>query len=640
MFRTINRFSASRRTSKSRSAKSPRRCSLAIENLENRQVMSGSPLAADADESLTTPTAWYWYNGVSAATVSQKITENSGRLIDIQVETASPLKFTVAMVKNSGDYAHPWWWYYGQTKTQLLEKLSLHNARIKDLEVYSVNGQERFAAILTPNTGENAKVWWWYHGVSSTALGENLRANQARLIDLDSRVVNGTRVYDAVMVRNTGVDAKSWWYYYNRTPAQLTSLLADRNARIIDIEARPSGTFDVVMVQNDARDNWWWYYGKTATQVNELISQNAARITDIQSYQIGGQKRYAVAMIDNANDLTAEIRSAINDATPTGQVGAYMKEVGGSVLTSIQGSKQFEPASMIKALLHLHTMRRLNAGDPLAQLTNRYSFYYKPFDNINNVTKGDPDVNPDAYAQTATNRITENLGLILERMMERSDNRATKTINDLFGDAAINATALLAGMTNTTLVSTLGSGIVGNFMTLVDAGKLYEGVINGTLLGNGTNAQTQFFRLMSDENSADEEQFNNGSDGINSTIRSIVIEEAALRLNKSTVDPAVIVLANSFISKIQRGSKGGSYTISHSPTEWSMTRTTGGWIEVPTKTATGFSSKSYVYGAFVDKAITPKVPASNPALDKVEAVVSDATSIMFRKVIRSAMQTW
>ncbi len=639
MFRTIKSLAASRKSTR-RNRLSRLRCSLSIENLESRQVMSGSPLAADADESLTTPTAWYWYTGVTASTVNQKITENSGRLIDIQVETASPLKFTVAMVKNTGDYGHSWWWYFGQTKTQLLEKLTLHNARIKDLEVYSVNGQERYAAILTPNTGENAKAWWWYHGISSTTLGQRLAENQARLIDLDSRVVNGTRVYDAVMVKNTGVDAKNWWYYYNRTPAQLTTLLAEKSARILDIEARPSGTFDVVMVQNTSRDNWWWYHGKTATEVNDLVSKNAARITDIQSYQIGGQKRYAVAMIDNANDLTAEIRAATKDATSTGQVGAYLKEVGGSVLANLQGSKKFEPASMIKALLHLHTMRRLNAGDPLAQLTKLYNFYYQPGDNINNVTKGNPDVNPDAYVETSANRITENLGLILERMMERSDNRATKTINNLFGDAAINATALLAGMTNTTLVSTLGSGIAGNYMTLVDAGKLYEGVINGTLLGNGTNAQTQFFRLMSDENSADEEQFNNGSDGVSVTIRNIVLEEAALRLNKPLSDTAVIALANSFISKIQRGSKGGSYTIDHSPTEWSMTRTTGGWIEVPTKTASGFSSKTYVYGAFVDNAKTPKVPASNPALDKVEAVVGNATSIMFRKVIRSAMQTW
>ncbi|MDX1928277.1 MAG: serine hydrolase [Pirellulaceae bacterium] len=639
MLRLFKNLVASGRTSsRKRSHRNARRNTLSIESLENRQVMSGSPLAADADQSLTTPTAWYWYHGVSAATVSQKLTENNGRLIDIEIENASPLRFTVAMVKNSGDYGHAWWWYFGQTKAQLEAKITLHNARIQDLQVYTVNGATRYAAILTPNTGEATKSWWWYHGISPATLSTKIQENQARIIDLDSRVVNGTRVYDAVMVRNSGVDQKQWWYYYNRTPAQITTLIAEKGARIIDIEQRTPTTFDVVMVKNDARDNWWWYHGKTSEQVNELISQKASRIVDIETYEIAGQKRFAVAMIDNANDVTSDVRAALSSVTTTGEVGAYLKEVGGGVVTNLQGERKFEPASMIKALIHLHTMRRLNAGDRRADLNRLYDFYYKPGDNINNNLKGNPDVNPDSYLNTSTNRITENLGKILERMMERSDNRATKTINDLFGDIAINATALAAGMTNTVLTSTLGSGIAGNFMTLADAGKLYEGVLNGTLLGTGTNAQTQFFRLMSDENATDEEQFNNGHDGINDTIRNIVVDEARLRLGKSIVDTAVITLANSFLDKMRRGSKGGSYTISHSPTEWRQTRTTGGWIEVPTNG--GLSSRRFVYGAFVEHAITPKVPESNPALTKVENAVGDATSIMLRSVIKSAMQTW
>ncbi len=632
-----NLLSVSRKTSGKRSS-TRRRMGLTIENLETRQVMSGSPLAADADQSLTTPTAWYWYTGVSASTVTDKIAENNGRLIDIEIESSSPLRFTVAMVKNTGDYGHAWWWYYGQTKAQLEAKITLHNARIQDLQVYTVNGATRYAAILAPNTGENAKSWWWYHGISTATLTDKLRDNGARLIDLDSRVVNGTRVYDAVMVKNAGVDQKSWWYYYNRTPAQINTLLTTNGARIIDIEPRTTGTFDVVMVKNEARDNWWWYTGKSAAQVNELVSQNAARIADIETYEVAGQKRYAVAMIDNANDVTSDVRKALSDVTETGQVGAYLKEVGGAVLTNIQGDRKFEPASMIKALIHFHAMQRLNVGDPRAVLSKLYDFYYKPGDNINNNLKGDPDVNPDSYLNTNANKITETLGKILERMMERSDNRATKTVNNLFGNAAINASALLAGMSNTTLASTLGSGIAGNFMTLADAGKLYEGVLNGTLLGIGTNAQTQFYRLMSDENAADEEQFNDGRDGISQAVRTIILEEAARRLNKPTGDAAVITLANNFTAKIRRGAKGGSYTISDSATTWKQTRTTGGWIEVPTNG--GFTSRRFVYGAFVEHAITPKTPSVNPALNKVEAAVGDATSIMFRSVIRSALQTW
>lgn len=620
----------------SRSRNGSRRTSLMMENLEERTVFSGSPLAADADQTLTTPTAWYWYNNVSSAKVSQEITENNGRLIDLEVESASPLRFTVSMVKNSGDYQKNWWWYFGQTKADLQAKMSLHSARIQDLEVYSVNGEQRYAAILVPNTGADAKQWWWYHGISATTLKDKVNANGARIIDLDTRVVNNVRVYDAVMVKNTGVDAKSWWYYHNKSATEIASLLNQNRARIIDIEDRTAGRFDVVMVRN--ADKWWWYHDVSETQLKDLYGRDGARIVDVERYQLNGSTRYSVALINNSNALTTEVGASLRDATSTGHVGAYLKEVGGAVLADLQANRQFEPASMIKVLSHLHAMRRLQANDPAANLSKLYSFYYKPGDNINNVLKGDPDVNPDAYAHTVANRITENLGKILERMMERSDNRATLTVFDAFGEAAINATAQFVGMTNTAYTSTIGSGVPGNFLTLADAGKLYEKVLNGTLLGTGTTAQIEFFQRMIDENAGNEEQFDNNQDGISQRVRDIVLSEASLRLGLPTTAVAVQSLANNFISKMKRGAKGGSYTLHHSATEWKQVRTTGGWIELPT--ANGSSSKRYVYGAFVEDAITPKSPASNPALTKVDGAIGDATSILFRDVIRKSLATW
>ncbi len=622
--------------SKSKKSRRAKRSTLSIENLETRTVFSGSPLAADADQSLSTPTAWAWYQNVSAATVNQKLTELGGRLIDLEVESASPLRFTVSMVKNAGDYQKSWWWYFGQTASGLTAKLTQHNARIQDIEAYTVNGQTRFAAILVPNTGESNKAWWWYYGLSSAELQSKVETNQARIIDLDSRVVNNTRVYDAVMVKNTGVDAKSWWFYFNRTPAQITELLAQNKARILDIEDRTPGRFDVVMVKNE--DTWWWYHGITETQLKDYYGRNGARIVDVERYTTNGQTRYAVSLINNSNELTTAVAASLRAATNTGNVGAYLKEVGGGTLANLQASRKFEPASMIKVLFHLHTMMRLNAGDPTASLRTLRDFYYAPGDDINNNLKGNPDVNPDAYAHTSANRIRESLGKILERMMERSDNRATQTVTDLFGAAAINATAQAIGMSDTQFASTLGSGIAGNFLTLADAGRLYEKVLDGTLLGIGTPAQREFFRLMIDENPTDEEQFDDNRDGLSQTLINIVMAEAANRLGLPASNLAVVELANSYISKIKRGAKGGSYTISKSATEWNQTRTTGGWIELPT--ANGNSSKRYVYGAFVENAVTPKTPASNDALTKVDSAISDATSILFRDIIRSSLQTW
>ena len=54
------------------------------------------PQPADAQEErlLTTPTAWWYYHGVTPAQLAQFTSNNQGRLIDIEVEQASPLRLT------------------------------------------------------------------------------------------------------------------------------------------------------------------------------------------------------------------------------------------------------------------------------------------------------------------------------------------------------------------------------------------------------------------------------------------------------------------------------------------------------------------------------------------------------------------
>jgi hypothetical protein len=57
-----------------------------LEALEARQMLNGSPLAADADRSLTTPTGYTWYHGVDAAFLTSKINQQHARIIDLEAE--------------------------------------------------------------------------------------------------------------------------------------------------------------------------------------------------------------------------------------------------------------------------------------------------------------------------------------------------------------------------------------------------------------------------------------------------------------------------------------------------------------------------------------------------------------------------
>lgn len=249
------------------------------------------------ERSATNPTQFWWLHGVSVAQIRDKINEGY-RIIDLEVEQTSPYRLSTAMVKNEGVYEKTWWWYYGLTSQAVKDKLSQHEARIIDLQVYRVDGQKRYAIVLVKNTGSEAKEWWYYSDLSFDEIMARAKNNEARIIDIDSYVVGRNRLFSAVMIRNTGTDRKAWWVYSNKSPEFIRSKLNENNARLIDIEWRGNNSYIVVMEPSENR-GWWWYHGVSASRINELWRQHGARIFDIEPYTVNGDKRFAVLMLSN-----------------------------------------------------------------------------------------------------------------------------------------------------------------------------------------------------------------------------------------------------------------------------------------------------------------------------------------------------
>jgi hypothetical protein len=613
-----------------------------IEVLEDREMLSGSPTAADSDRSLTTPTAWYTYNGVSADVLNAAVQQNNLRIIDLKVDNTSDTPtFTATLLTNTGDYGKGWWWYYGLDASQLSNTLAQNNARLIDLDTYTdSSGDQLFAAVMVDNTGAAAKSWWYYSDVSSSDLDNAVTQNNARIIDIDSRVVDGNVLYTAVMVSNTGEDAKNWWYYYNQTPDQISAALQNNQARVISINAEDSNHFDVVMV-DQGNDAAWWYYGQTSEQAAAQAGQNGSRIFEESPYTVNGQTEYAVLMLGNSTDTTNSVGNILQAANPAGQVGAYLQEVDGPVLANLQSNQQFEPASMIKVVLLLTVMRKVETGH--LNLVQHISMYYQPGDNIHNLTKGNPDVDPTTYPHTPSNALTQTLQKALERMMQVSDNRATMAIQQLVSRRAINATAKWVGMNSTVFASTLGTGIPGNYLTLQDAALLYEKVADGTLLGTGIY-RTEFWRCMTNNDYSYTPDIPFGK-GVFGGLVNVIQQEAAAKLGLAFDDPAVVNLTNAFVSQINSVWKGGGYDLwfgidsGHARID----RTVGGWIELPFKAADGtITHQGYVYGIYIDNAVVPRTSTSDagPELDQVNQAWSDAQGELLRDQIRAALATW
>jgi len=584
-----------------------------MESLEPRQLMSANT------SNLATPVGWQWYQGVSASFLKRTVASQNERIVDLKVQSTSPLTFTAALVQNAGVYKSRSYWYYGQSADQLSQTVGSLDARIVSLDPYMVNGNLEFASLLVPNAGSAAKAWWWYYGQTGDSISSSVQQNDARLIDLEPYDVDGQTYYADVMISNTGADAEGWWWYTGVSPDDISNLLNANDARLVNLAPQSDGSFDLIMNQNDGQE-YWWYYGMSASDLQTQATNDGARIFDIDSFNNGGQTVFSAVLIDNSTDLETTVGNTLRASNPDPIAGAYLRQVDGPTLADFNGEQQFEPASAIKIVLAVAALRAVQAGK--AHLRDTITYYYDPSDPTN------PGVDPDTYAHTRHNAAKIKLGAAIGQMLEVSDNRITEALEDRFSLPAINATASLIGMTGTVWTQTLGSGIPGNFTTASDLALLYNNVLDGSLLDPAMLNEFQTLIIN---------QTNYGN-----VFASEVQQEAANVLGVDVDDPNAQTLADNFLADMQWGAKGGSYDI------WSdagdeVDRTEGGYLELPFMNPDGSVTElDYTYGIFIDNAEVPIIPApqDNPGVDQINNALFTARGQLVQGIVDQALETW
>ena len=562
--------------------------------MNHRQLLSNvllplalctAPLLAQDVREQSTPTSYAWYHGVAASTISTAI-GNGYRPVDLEVESSSPLRFATTMVQNTGAYQSSFWWYHGLTAAQLSAHLTTNQARLIDLEAYDDGGQTRFACVMVPNTGANAKSWWYAYGQTGAQVSALLSANNARPIDFESYEVNGTTYYSVVMLRNTGADYRNYAWYYNASAATVQASIAN-GRRVYDLHRRDNGNFDAVLVTEASPPNWTWWYGLDAAGVSARLGNYGHRPLEIQPYVANGQKRFAMVTINNSNALTTDVGAQMRSTTD-GDVGALLRRINGGELAALNGSRVFEPASTMKTLHHVHAFRRLRLGQ--IALNGNVNVF----------------LGTNGSCPTDVQPTNETWSEVLRAMMEQSDNNRTQAVTAFFGEAALNTAAGALGMDDTSLnhrIGCAGPALANpNEITLRDLAELHTEVANGYL---GV-FRDEFYEHML--NSL-------GWAGI-----STVIDQEAAALNVSTA------AVTSFKASCELARKGGSYTLNGA--EY---RSGFGWIRIPFLVGNQLAPREYAVGAFVDG-------ASNGA--NASSAVNTAIAELLRPTLRSALSTW
>ncbi len=500
-----------------------------------------APLAANTnygtdDRFNSDPTDWHVYEHETPAEVTANI--NTGlRLVDISVEQFSPsYLFTGIYVADTGSYAKGWWWYFGVDEATLTSALSTHNARLTSLKAYDIGGGViNFTAIMISNTGSDSSGWWWYFNQTPAGLNSLVSANNARITQIHSYVTGGQTRYAAVMVDNSGTNNLGWWWYFNVSPSSIASFVNSNNARLVDMDVdSTTGNYNVVMDSCSAGcPLWWWYYGVSTAAFANITNQDGARMIDASPVPGCSDMCWNFILINNSNPITSRVGQILRTDTD-GTVGLFLKQVGGPVLANLMDSTPFEPASTIKATVHLYTMQALQSGpDTLSTLINQYQ----------------PPVGSSCPGTTVIG--TESIQTADREMMWHSDNTRTAELVDHYTRAKINAMISSIGMSNTSINHVIGcGGPIPDQTTLDDLAKLYEGVANATLLDSVH--RSLFFSQM-----AGKAQF--ATEGYDWThlwdtdIPSIISAEAPAGMPQ--------FLKDAFRNKIELSYKAGNYKI-------------------------------------------------------------------------------
>ena len=595
-----------------------------------------APAAAvpDPERNATAPVRWHFWVGQTKAKIDQLAANAGERVVDVNVDSVSPLRFSAVLVRNAGPYARTGGWSFG-TEADVTNKLNAEQGRLIDLEPFTFFGKRMFAYVWVRNSGTAGKAWHWNYDLKVNQVVAEINKKKVRLIDLSSYLVNGKRRYSYIGIANTGVDAKAWWWYVNVTPQFVQQKAQANGARLIDVERPSTGRMSVIMQRNDESAYSRHVYDYTLTDLLRFQASNAVRITDLERYVKNGNVRYAASLIDNASAENQRLRAIWRSSTmanaPNGTdawFGIYAKQVGGSVDVSLAHTMAYQPLSVLKLIPHLYVMDKLDKDPGLDML-----------DQANGISWVSPKNKPDDVwcpgqgGQTQT--YSETLRQTLTRGLGESLNRAHEALLKKYNPTAINARMHALGLTNTNVY--FGCKYPGkkdwtsNRSTLTELGELFEHVDDKTFFPNHwQQVSGEFYGLMA----------NWGTNGI----KSVVASEAA-----AAGKPGIV---NSFMASVTLNGKGGGTIIPQSDGSFHGGRGFFGRLELPFKSGRGGRVtviKTFVGGYFVDNFKAPcnedtAAQSSDPTC-KNWKTMQNATYDKFmgepyRLAIRRAIATW
>lgn len=474
----------------------------------------------------------------------------------------SETKVTATWIENSGSHNKSYLYKYDQTAAQV-NGYAADGYRIQDVAVYRKNGVKMYAVLAFTAASDPAQTKW-FDECTQAELTLALSNYQGRLLDLDAHMVGNEIRFSGVMRKNTGDDQMGWWWTPSGTTWEgIGQIISDKKTRLVDLCQLPNGKYYAAFWTDSA--GAYRYFGERSYQsMLKTAGYYGMRVQSLSHEFVNGESRYSGVLVNTKNALTNKVGNWMRSRTD-GDLGLYMRRVGGPVLADLQEDTSFYPSSTMKVFMHAYAIW----NTPSADLETRQIPVWKDHDDLDH--KG------DTFTNTA-------LPDVLWPMMWDSSNQMANTCIDFWGAAnTVNfCRTTLGASTKTQINHLLGigrpySGDTFNSTTLVDLGSVYEKV-NGLY---GT-AKLNFFRnnMINDVNS-------NGVDGAATDARiSLGISNAKWSAWRSGYNWHAKAGSNECPGK-----------------EFDGYSSIAGYLTLPFKNADGtVNSRKYVFGTWINDA--------------------------------------
>lgn len=479
----------------------------------------------------------------------------------------------------------------------------------------------------------------WRQRLAPAEINLLVNANRLRITDLQvAAVTAGGPLFDVALVGND--EGRAWAWSWDLTAARMQAMMKAaprRPAALVPYELAPGDTRLAVVwtpgAPTDTAVDWAVLADVTPDGLAALqagidrfasIARGRNRTLVIEQvipyFTAAGERRVvigrwgglapaalgawaAATAFDRPLGHTITHRVSALLAATDGTQGLYLRQLGGGVLANQNENFVFEPASTIKAGPGLHAFQQVEAGT--WDLTDPVNVFQPP-------ASGSCPGNMDVGDETLQNAIQE--------MLWHSDNSRTRVIVDTFGQGNVNATMAAAGMASSSINHIIGcGGPIANTLTLVDAGELYEGTADGTLIDA---ANVDLFHSFF----AGRGQFMvEGYDwtGLWDTdIPNMIVAEAPAGMTASQ--------RQAYRNQMDLAYKAGNYKIcvNASCSDYRDHISIAGWASIPFCTGTVMQNREFVFGLFIYNSTSDATSS---------AAFSSAKGELLREQIRDGM---